>query len=130
MILRNKIQRGGKGIKYRANYRYRTRRGNGFFDFFKPVIPIIKTLFQNKDKIMSTAKYVYNIGKNTKDIVQAIRKPAPPAPTLPVIIPPSLPVGIDTKDIKLESIINRINQLRTGSSISRHTRMGKGFSYV
>ena len=124
MILRNKIQRGGKGIKYRANYRYRTRRGNGFFDFFKPVIPIIKTLFQNKDKIISTAKDVYNIGKNTKDIVQAIRK-RPPG-----IIPPTLPVGIDTKDIKLESIINRINQLKTGSSISRRTRMGKGFSYV
>ena len=116
MILRNKIQRGGKGIKYRANYRYRTRRGNGFFDFFKPVIPIIKTLFQNKDKIISTAKDVYNIGKNTKDIVQAIRKPLP---TLP-----------NTKDTTLESIINRINQLKTGSSISRRTRMGKGFSYV
>ena len=112
MILRNKIQRGGKGIKYRANYRYRTKRGNGFFDFFKPVIPIIKTLFQNKDKIISTAKDVYNIGKNTKDIVQAIRKPAP---TLPI-----LPPSIDTKDIKLESIINRINQIR----------VGKGFSYA
>ena len=112
MIVRNKITRGGKGIKYRANYRYRTRRGNGFFDFFKPVIPIIKTLFQNKDKIISTAKDVYNIGKNTKDIVQAIRKPAP---TLP-----DLPPSKDTKDITLESIINRINQIR----------VGKGFSYA
>jgi len=122
MIVRNKITRGGKGIKYRGNYRYRTKRGNGFFDFFKPVIPIIKTLFQNKDKIISTAKDVYNIGKNTKDIVQAIRKPAP----IPVIIPPAppLPIGIDTKDIKIRDIIDRINRIKTGS------RIGKGFSYV
>ena len=129
------VQKRGKGIvRYQHHYRYIKRHGSGFFDFLKPVINIIKGIAAHKNtisKVFNTAKDVYKVGQNTKDIIQSIRKPKPApnpqsylptASTKPIFIP-------DTPD--LENIISRINMLRipkSGSAIKR--RKGKGFSYV
>lgn len=124
MIIRKK-RVIGRGIKYRGNFKYMTRRGSGFFDIFKPIWGIIKTLFQHKDKIISTAKDVYNVGKNTKDIIQLLKKQKPPAPP-PIIPVPSVPLIPKTDDI--EDIISRTNKIRTGSSIRRIN--GRGFAFA
>ena len=111
--------RRGRGIKYRGNYRYVVRHGNGILDSFKPVISIVKNLLQNREamgNLVATTKDVYSIGKNTKNIVDLIRKTK--QPDIPVVIP--------KVSNNIEDIISKINRLRTGSGV----RCGKGFAYV
>lgn len=63
----------GRGIKYRGNYRYVSKCGNGMFDILKP---IVKGIFEHKDLISKTvniAKDVYTTGKNVRDAIK--RKP-------------------------------------------------------
>ena len=110
--------RRGRGIKYRGNYRYMVRHGNGILDSLKPVMSIVKNLLQNREamgNLATTTKNVYTIGKNTKNIVDLIRTNKQP---IPVVIPK---VSND-----IEDIISKINRLRSGSGI----RCGKGFAYV
>ena len=110
--------RRGRGIKYRGNYRYIVRHGNGILNTLKPVISIVKNLFQNREamrNLVATTKDVYSIGKNTKNIVDLIRTNKQP---IPVVIPK---VSND-----IEDIISKINRLRSDSG----TRNGKGFAYV
>jgi len=125
------VQKRGKGIvRYRCNNRYTKRSGSGFFDFLKPVISIVKGIAAHKDtiaKVVNTAKDVYNVGQNTKDIIQSIRKPKPA-----LVSNPSNHID---QQVNLENIINRINDLRTtsGASLKKRTsksHFGKGFAYV
>lgn len=125
------VQKRGKGIiRYRCHNQYTKRSGSGFFDFLKPVASIIKGIAAHKDtisKVVNTAKDVYNVGQNTKDIIQSIRKPKP-------AVVSNFPDHIDQAQ-NLENIINRINDLRTtsGASLKERTskfHIGKGFAYV
>jgi hypothetical protein len=95
----------GRGVKYRGNYRYVTRCGNGIFDFLKP---IIQGIYDNKDvisKTMNIAKDVITVGKNTKDVISSIRKKQQPAP------PP-------TMDRNVREIVEKIRALKSGSGFA------------
>ena len=102
------VQKRGKGIvRYRHNNRYIKRSGSGLSDFLKPMINVVKGILAHKDtisKVVETAKDVYRVGQNTKEIIQSIRKPQP----------------IQQEPEHVETVINRINNLR----------IGKGFAYV
>ena len=125
------VHKRGKGIvRYRCHNRYTKRSGSGFFDFLKPVIGIVKGIATHKDtisKVVSTAKDVYNVGQNTKDIIQSIRKPKP--------APISNSLDQIEQTANLENIVNRISNLRTTSGASLKKRnlkshTGQGFAYV
>ena len=80
-------------------------RGQGIFDFFKPVVSLVNKAMEYKD----VAKDVVNIGKNTRDIIKEIKtKNQPPN--------------------EIESIVNRINRIRLGGSAG--SRCGSGFAYI
>ncbi len=98
-----KYKRRGKGIKY--------KRGRGIMDIIRPIIDVVKTIATNKDLAQQTgavAKDVFNIGKNTKNIIDSIRHKKVE----------KIKEAVESGDLK--EIIDRIHRLKTGS----------GFAYI
>ena len=93
MINHHRYKKGG-------NLRY---RGRGVMDVIRPMMDAVKYIGSTPElasKIGKTAVDVFNIGKNTKDIVTSIRG--------------------RKKDPDMDVVIDRINKLR----------VGRGFSYI
>jgi hypothetical protein len=91
-------------------------RGHGIFDFFKPAIDLVKTIATNRDlagQIGKTAVDVFNIGRNTKNIITSLRnKKAQIVQQMPEAVRPAV-------DAQLEDVLNRINKLKMGTGFRR-----------
>jgi len=91
------------------------KRGHGIFDFIKPLFNVAKSIVTNP-ATPGIIKSSVEIGKNTKNIIDAIRK-KPSAPPVEDII---------NNVSNVQDIIERIKTLRSGSGC----KCGKGFSYI
>ena len=96
--------------------RGRDYRGHGIFDFFKPAIDLVKTIAGNRElagQIGKTAVDVFNIGRNTKNIITSLRsKKNQIVEKMPEAVRPAV-------DSQLEDVLNRINKLKMGSGFRR-----------
>jgi len=90
------------------------KRGHGIFDFIKPLFNVAKSIATNP-ATPGIIKSSVEIGKNTENIINAIRK-KPSAPPVQDII---------NNVSNVQDVIERIKKLRTGSGC----KCGKGFSY-
>jgi len=100
-------KRGGRIIK----------RGHGIFDFIKPAFSVIKSIATNP-ATPGIIKSSVEISKNTKNIIDAIRKK---------------PSAVSVEDIinnvsNVQDVIERIKNLKSGSGCN--CRRGKGFRYI
>jgi len=104
MIIR---KRGGK-----------IKRGHGIFDFIKPIFSTIKSI-----ATLGIIKSSVEMGENTKNIIDAIRKK-----------PSSPPVQEIVNEVSyVQDVIDRIKKLRSGTGCrcdSTSRRSGKGFRYI
>jgi len=110
----------------------RVKRGHGIFDNIKPAFNIIKSIATNP-ATPGIIKSGVEIGKNTKNIIDAIRKKHPPVEQI-----------IDGVN-NVQHVIERIKKLRAGTGCKCHElrrsnstsfaatqlrRSGKGFHYI
>jgi hypothetical protein len=79
----------------------RRKRGQGIFDFYKPIASLVNKAMEVKDVIGKVTSDVVNIGQNTREIIREIKKSTPQRDT-----------------------VMRINRLRT-EGVS-----GSGFAYI
>jgi len=95
----------------------KVKRGHGIFDFIKPAFNVIKYIATNPATPGSITSSV-EIGKNTKNIVDAIRK-----------IPSAPPVQDMLNNVSnVQDVIERIETLKSGNGCN--CRSGKGFRYI
>jgi len=94
-------------------------RGHGIFDFIKPIFSVVKSIASNPTT-PGILKSSVEIGKNTKNIIDAIRKKLS-APHVQDII---------NEVSNVQDVIERIKKLRSGSGCNCTHRSGKGFSYI
>jgi len=95
----------------------KVKRGHGIFDFIKPAFNVIKSIAYNP-ATPGIIKSSVEIGKNTKDIIDAIRR-KPSAPPVEQII---------NEVNNVQDVIERSKKLRGGSGCN--CRTGKGFRYI
>jgi len=95
----------------------KVKRGHGIFDFIKPAFRVVKSIATNP-ATAGIIKSSVEIGKNTKNIIDAIRK-KPSAPPVEDII---------NNVSNVQDLIERIKKLRAGSGCN--CRSGKGFRYI
>jgi len=95
----------------------KVKRGHDIFDFIKPAFNVIKSIATNQ-ATPGIIKSSNEIGKNTKNIVDAIRK-KPSAPPVQDII---------NNVSNVQDVIERIKKLKSGSGCNCHS--GKGFRYI
>jgi len=94
----------------------KVRRGHGIFDFIKPAFHVIKSIATNP-ATPRIIKSSVEIGKNTKNIIDAIRNKK------------ALPVqDIVTNVSNVQDVIERIKKLKSGTGCN--CKNGKGFRYV
>ena len=65
----------GRGVNHLVRTRH--HNGEGVMDIFKSLFGMAKTVLNNPEltsKISKTATEVFNIGKNTKDIITSVRE--------------------------------------------------------
>jgi len=89
------------------------KRGHGIFHFIKPIFSVVKSMASNP-ATPGIIKSSVEIGKNTKNIIDVIRK-KPSAPTVQDII---------NELSNVQDVIERIKKLRAGTGC----KCGKGFS--
>jgi len=100
-------KRGGRIIK----------RGHGIFDFIKPAFSVIKSI-ATKPATPGIIKSSVEIGKNTKNIIDALRKK-----------PSAVPVEDIINNVSnVHDVIERIKKLKAESG--RNCRSEKGFRYI
>ena len=114
----------------------RIKRGHGIFDYVKPIFEGIKSIASNP----ATGEVIKNsiaLGKNTKNIVDSIRKKPVIAPPLVTQIQAPMPEMQSNIVVpftsEISDVIARINKLKTGSGCGcnykrKHT--GRGFRYI
>jgi len=87
------------------------KRGHGIFDFIKPFFNVAESIATNP-ATPGMIKSSVEIGKNTKNIIDAIR---------------NKPSNVPVQDIvsNVQDVVERIKKLRTGAGC----KCGKGFSY-
>jgi len=95
----------------------KVKRGHGIFDFIKPAFNVIKSIATNP-ATPGIIKSSVEIGKNTKNIIDAIRK-KPSAPPVQYII---------DNVSNVQDVIERIKKLKSGTGCN--CRSGKGFRYI
>jgi len=115
------------------------KRGHGIFDFIKPLFNVVESIASNP-ATPGIIKSSVEIGKNTKNIIDAIRK-KPSAPPVQDII---------NEVSNVQDVIERIKKLKAGtgcrhsnsasslpcrsnsasSATSQLCRCGKGFRYI
>jgi len=93
------------------------KRGQGIFDFIKPAFNVIKSIATNP-ATPGIIKSSVEIGKNTKNIIDAIRR-KPSAPPVEQIV---------NEVNNVQDVIEKIKKLRSGSGCN--CRSGKGFRYI
>jgi len=93
----------------------RIKRGYGIFDFIKPFFNVAKSIATNP-ATPGIIKSSVEIGKNTKNVIDAIRK-KPSAPPVEDII---------NNVSNVQDVIERIKKLRARAGC----KCGKGFSYI
>jgi len=92
----------------------KVKRGHGIFDFIKPAFNVIKSIATNP-ATPGIVKSSVEIGKNTKNIIEAIRnKSAPPVQ------------DIINNVSNVQDVIEKINKLKSGTGC----KCGKGFRYI
>jgi len=90
----------------------RIKRGHRKFDFIKPIFSTIKSIASNP-ATPGIIKSLVEIGKNTKNIVDAIRKKPSDPPVQKIINEVS----------NVQDVIDRMKKLRSGTGC-------KGFRYI
>jgi len=93
------------------------KRGHGIFDFIKPAFSVIKSIGTNP-ATPGIIKSSVEIGKNTKNIVDAIRK----KPSVPPV------QDIINNVSNVQDVIERIKKLKSDSGCNCHS--GKSFRYI
>jgi len=94
----------------------KVKRGHGIFDFIKPAFNVIKSIATNP-ATPGIIKSSVEIGKNTKNIIDAIRnKSAPPVQ------------DIVNNVSNIQDVIERIKKLKYGTGCN--CRTGKGIRYI
>jgi len=94
----------------------KVKRGHGIFDFIKPAFNVIKSIATNP-ATPGIIKSSVEIGKNTKNIIDAIRNKK------------ALPVqDIATNVSNVQDVIERIKKLKSGTRCKCIN--GKGFRYI
>jgi len=94
----------------------KVKRSHGIFDLIKPAFSVIKSIATNP-ATPGIIKSSVEIGKNTKNIIDAIRNKS--APSVEDII------NIVSN---VQDVIERIKKLRAGTGCN--CRSGKGFRYI
>jgi len=92
----------------------KVKRGHGIFDFIKPAFNVIKSIATNP-ATPGIIKSSVEIGKNTKNIIDAIRNKSA------VIVQ-----DIINNVSNVQVVIERIKKLKSGSGC----KCGKGFRYI
>jgi len=104
------------------------KRGHGIFDFIKPIFNAVKSIASNP-ATLGIIKGSVDIERNTKNIIDAIRK-KPSAPPVQEII---------NEVSNVQDVIEQIKKLKSGtgckcnltsSAASQLPRSGKGFGYI